>query len=766
MRVDFAILFSVVAVALIGVAALNFLQIFPIAEQNNIKQFSSFDELKTFLNSNVESYGFQTLGARAEGAATGAPTTAPSTAPKSADSGTGGSDDYSTTNIQVAGVDEADIVKNDGKYIYTLSGNKIVILDAFPADQAKIISTIELNGTPTEIFVNEDKLVVFGNDYSYYILPLRAGTGIAAAESMICPYPDCGFPYRPPKAYVYVYDIADRTNPVLKRNVTVDGNYFTSRMIGDYVYAVISSSIGDVNNVTLPKINENGVERTVPASEIFYFDTPDYAYQYTILLSINTQNDAAALGEKTILMGSTQNIFASLNNIYITYQKYYSYNEYVSRTLDEAIIPYMPAEVVTEINKIKSGDAPSYEKFDKIGKILNDHFQTLSDDQREQLQRTIEQKSQEIQVELMKESDSTIIHRIEISEGSIDYKTNGKVPGRVLNQFSMDENNGYFRIATTTTNFNRIGFGGGIVSTRTVGVGVSEAGAGVASGGETTVEKSQVKILQDVAAQEIPEIAPKEPDTYNNVYVLDLNLNVVGKLEKIAPDEQIYSARFLGDRAYLVTFRRVDPLFVIDMSNPSQPKVLGELKIPGFSDYLHPYDETHIIGIGKEVSEGEFPLMQGVKLGLFDVSDPENPKEIAKYEIGDRGTDSEALRDHRAFLFSQEKNLLVIPIMLFEKTGVEPFDYGKFTWQGAYVFDVTLENGFALKGMVTHAQTGTSEDYYYFFGPYSVKRSLYIDSVLYTVSDGLVKMNSLEDLNEVNLIKLPHAYEQPVPLIK
>jgi len=139
----------------------------------------------------------------------------------------------------------------------------------------------------------------------------------------------------------------------------------------------------------------------------------------------------------------------------------------------------------------------------------------------------------------------------------------------------------------------------------------------------------------------------------NNVYILDDNLKIVGTLEDLAPGESIYSARFLGDKGYMVTFRQMDPLFVIDVSVPDSPKVLGYLKIPGVSEYLHPYDENHVIGVGRDATaEGR---MQGLKLSLFDVSDVANPKELSKYIIGNQGTYSEALNDHKSFLFNKER---------------------------------------------------------------------------------------------------------------
>jgi uncharacterized secreted protein with C-terminal beta-propeller domain len=194
--------------------------------------------------------------------------------------------------------------------------------------------------------------------------------------------------------------------------------------------------------------------------------------------------------------------------------------------------------------------------------------------------------------------------------------------------------------------------------------------------------------------------------------------------------------------------------------------VLGELKIPGYSDYLHPYDETHIIGVGKETveaEEGNFAWYQGIKISLFDVSDVANPKEVDKYEIGDRGTDSPILNDHKAFLFDREKNLLVIPVTVAEIDSskylggeVPPYAYGDFVWDGAYVFHISLEEGLVLQGKITHMDTGTqlTRPGYYYGNQYSIERSLYIDNVLYTLSNSKIKMNSLTDLSQIKEIIL------------
>jgi uncharacterized secreted protein with C-terminal beta-propeller domain len=238
---------------------------------------------------------------------------------------------------------------------------------------------------------------------------------------------------------------------------------------------------------------------------------------------------------------------------------------------------------------------------------------------------------------------------------------------------------------------------------------------------------------------------------------MDENLKQVGAVENLAEGERIYSVRFMQNRAYMVTFRQMDPLFVIDLADPTNPQVLGKLKIPGYSDYLHPYDDTTLIGLGKDTNETEWggARVKGLKLSLFDVSDVANPKEIDVYIMGDAGSDSIALHDHKAFLFSRDKNLLSIPVSIRESLGDQY--WGKLTFSGAAVFKVD-KSGFELKGKIDHSDGGrTSEsDYWQGYNYYdnTVKRSLYIDDVLYTFSNQYLKMNKIEDLELVKNLEL------------
>jgi uncharacterized secreted protein with C-terminal beta-propeller domain len=296
---------------------------------------------------------------------------------------------------------------------------------------------------------------------------------------------------------------------------------------------------------------------------------------------------------------------------------------------------------------------------------------------------------------IAKDSQQTIVHKISISGDSIlDYVAKGEVPGRLLNQFSMDEHDGRFRIATTS-------------------------------------EYS----------------APQRFVMHNNVYTLDNEMNVVGRLEEVAPDESIYVARFMGDRLYLVTLQ-TDPFFVIDLSG-DEPEVLGKLKLPGFSNYLHPYDKDHIIGIGKETSDNGAQTL-GVKLALFDVLDVSDPEAVDTFIIGGPQTELEALNDHKALLFEKEKNVLSIPIFAPETyyesfgNGAEPYSEPR-TWNGFYVFGIDDEKRFELKGQIEHE----INDYY---GSHS--RSFYINDTLYTVTPTLMKMSDLRDMEEINQISI------------
>jgi len=297
-------------------------------EESKLKQFNTQDELEDFLKENAE--GIQEysrgLGDMFFGGITRATTGVAPLAPSAAESADsagagGGAGDYSTTNIQVEGVDEADIVKNDGKYIYVVTGGKIVIVDAYPADDMEVLSEIEVNGSVSEIFLNDDKLVVFSYGYSPFYVAEDKAVGIASshlAEECYGGY--CGG--YGGRSIVYIYDISDKDDPELANTIEYDGNYVDSRMIDDYVY-VISTKYVNINNPEPPIYWRNGDVRPLSAENVYYWDYPDTSYIFTSITAIDV--DDGDFDSKVYLTGGTRTLYVSQDNIYLTYQKRFNF---------------------------------------------------------------------------------------------------------------------------------------------------------------------------------------------------------------------------------------------------------------------------------------------------------------------------------------------------------------------------------------------------------------------------------------------------------
>ena len=677
------------ALILVGVIALiislqNSYPELPSAGDDGLKTFNNLNEIKDFVKENSESNNYYGRGIFAAEKSMAEDSAAPA-AVSSGESASGGASDYSETNIQVEGVDEPDIVKNDGKYIYAVSGKKVVIVNAYPAEQMKILSEIEFDDYIRNIFVNDDKLVVFADKYEYIDTGVRCGDGFEIGIMR------CGG-YSKQTTLVYVYDISDRAEPELEDEVTADGSYIDARMTGDYVY-VVSSKWINLNYFDLPVYGINGAVKEVSADSVHYFDSPDSNYVFNSITALNLDN--GEVNSEVYLLGQSSTIYVSEDNIYLTYMKQISQKYYFEKFVDDVVMEVFPVSERNKIENIMDSDDSLSEKRDKVNEIINDYPESLEKEELSEFMKEYDAKAEEFYRNIQKETEMTVVHKIGIDELDIDYAGMGEVPGNVLNQFSMDEYDGNFRIATTTGQW----------------------------GGESL----------------------------NHLFVLDENLDVIGSVEDLAKGERIYSARFMGDRAYMVTFRQVDPLYVIDLSNPEKPEVLGYLKVTGYSGYLHPYDSNHLIGIGMEADESG--RTQGLKVALFDVSDVANPVEVGKYEVKGMWASSEALYEHKAVLFDKSRNLLVIPVSYTEEDGTSPEGWTKYNyWQGAFVFDISLD-GIDLRGEIAH-EINETRDYYY-NGQAYVRRALYMYNVLYTISDRKVKANDLNDLRDVKEVELP-----------
>jgi uncharacterized secreted protein with C-terminal beta-propeller domain len=649
-----------------------------------IKKFGSAAEIRQYIGENTK----LAMEAEGDGYTTSGMTMAPApvmaareTSQKSMDvssaPSSGGAADYSQTNVQVAGVDEPDFVKNDGRYIYVISGDYLTIVDAYPAPAAAIISKTPIDDTPEEIFVSGNRLVLFTTGTS------NPGDSPASALQMKAMPSYRG---NNPVTRAVFYDISDRKNPKVTKEYEIDGDYIDARLIGSNLYLVTREQVYTYQDeeITVPCVRAGG--SCVVTPDVYYFDNPERQYAFTTISSFDTAsgNEKDA---KTYLVGSGNILYVSQDAMYISYQKYHSIIRPV-RGVPEPLIA--AGDRNTGSPKTSSGISSP---------VLWEDFNKMSEEEKQAVIAEMQSAKEERVAKREIDQSTTAIHRIAIDNGAITYIARGEVPGYLKNQFAMDEYNSNLRVATTS---------------------------------DVWTNRGQYE--------------------YNNVFVLDSGMKTTGALTHIAEQEKIYSTRFMGDRLYMVTFKRMDPFFVIDLSNPASPKILGKLKIPGYSDYLHPYDRNYVIGLGKETGTNEWGGVsaQGLKLALFDVSDVEHPRQVGKVEIGDAGSDSAALSDHKAFLFDKAKNLLVIPARVvrqdtstIDKVGGDQPN----VWYGAYVFGVNPESGFVLRGTVEHG-TGGSRYYWYGSSKNEVKRSLYIGDTLYTLSTAKILANPLGQINK------------------
>ena len=540
--------------------------------------------------------------------------------------------DYSDTNVQVEGVDEADIVKTDGEYIYYVCRDKVIIVNAKNDKEMKIESEIKYNKEnfyPQEIFIAENRLIIIGEIYKYKVLEnLSIDMGYSRYDRNF--------------TIAKVYNTENKDKPKLEREIEVQGSYLSSRMIGDNVYLISNqyiysylfknTVIGDMDEDNFkPRYTDTAIskeEKCLEYNDIYYFPESEDA-SYLNIAGFNIYNNEAANIDS--YLGAGSDIYSSEENLYITRVKY------------------------------------DYNNIEIFG--YYDYYRDVN----------------------------TYIYKFKLENSKATYVNEGSVPGEVLNQFSMDEKDGYFRIATTdSTSWN------------------------------------------------------SETDR-NNLYVLNDKLEIVGKIEGLAKGEKIYSVRFMGNRAYMVTFVETDPLFVIDLSAPTNPKVLGELKIPGYSKYLHPYDENHIIGFGENTKINEYGgvVTDGMKMALFDVTNPNKPKELYSVDIGEEGTYSELLNNHKALLFSKEKNIIAFPVSISEETGRYNTN---LKFQGAIVYGLDLEKGFTLKGTIAHMEIENGyRDYDY---KREVERIIYIKDNLYTLSKSLIKSTDMNTMQEKSSLEI------------
>jgi hypothetical protein len=558
----------------------------------------------------------------------------------------------SRTNNQVATVDEADFVKSDGRYVYLAMNGALRIVEAL---DPRVVSVTKLPGRVREMFVDGDRAVV----YTSY-----GGTGAKR-----CTYGyDCEFAGDGSSTKILVYDVANRAAPSLVREVALSGSLLTARRIGRTVHTVVSDGEGlpDLptwplgldtcgvkearvrqrfaelrrenerqirRSVSFPVLREHGRERTL-CDQLLKAPLAD-GDAFTTLVSFDLANADAPSTTSTI-QSRPGAVFASSDALYLS----------VVHRRDDAA---------------GTGNRGRWYSFHSRSSEVSD------------------------------------VHKFRIG-GEPDktrYVGSGVVPGRVLNQFSMDEYYGYLRIATTS----------GRVPDPKV--------------------ESAVSILRENA---------------------DGNLARVGAVEHIAPGEDIRAVRFDGDRGYVVTFKKTDPLFVLDLYEPATPRIVGELKIPGFSSYIQRLDPTHLLSIGFDGEDrGNYAYFDGLLLQLFDVTDPRDPKLLHREEIGTRGSSSEAATDHLAFNYFPEKGLLALPATVCQGGG--DGRYGdELAFSGLLLYRVSIQEGFGRLGGIDHGKKGVHCRNWWTRATSLVKRSLFLDDVVVSIADARLKAQRLQSL--------------------
>jgi len=552
----------------------------------------------------------------------------------------------SETNVQVAGVDEPDILKTDGKEIYfspqssyyyrmmPMGGAesmmiappddnqaKTHVIKAFPATSLAEDSSIEKTGN---LLLSGKILTVFGNQE------------------------------------ISGYDISDPKKPAEKWVINLDGrnSVVEARLFNGLMYLITRTQASRYDPCPIPLFESAGGKIIVPCTGIYH---PSRPVQVSTNYHLSTIDPASGkIAEKISFVGSyNSTVYMSRNAIYVAYgHEPDMLNFFLGLFTENADI--IPQDITDRITKLAGYDISNSSKIAEISVILEDFRTSLNDDERLKLESEMENRGKEYLKKHKRELQKTDIVRIAIDD--LKVKSLGTIPGTLLNQFALDEYKGNLRAATTV--------------------------GGQWFGGMGTSGESE-----------------------NDVYVMDGNLSVIGKIQGLGLTERIYSARFIQDKGYLVTFRQVDPFFVLDLANPKNPKVSGELKIPGYSSYLHPITKDLIIGVGMESSK--------VKISLFDTSDPKNPVEASKYSLNEYWTD--VTNTHHAFLLDDKHKIFFMP--------------GS---QGGYIFSYE-SNKLALKKAVSGI---------------SAKRAVYIDDFLYVAGDNKIIVldeNTWERVKELDL---------------
>ena len=651
------------------------------------------------------------------------------------------SPDHSTTNVQVEGVDEPDFVKNDARHIYILDGGELTIVDALPADTVRVLS----GGSAGEVrdsYRPEDASVAFRGpigppgDYRYDNMFLDGDSLIVIYEARqwasvpLDPAdPSRTVAARLPSTYVLWVDIGNRSAPVPAGEYAVDGEYRAARMIDGTVYLVTRTDLGESGPAAgLPGLWYSALEGRAPGipcsghpapgaasaaaqprapacegplvPPAYYVAPVDEDPALTTVSALPPGGSAPSA--QTYLLGGDDIAYVSQSAAYLALPRMApGPAEVLDGLRDTGLLRAMVEPLGAKwrqdaLSAAARTGAPAADRLEAVLSAVQSGYEDMEQGKRAAALQSLDEHARSWAYAAVPSDPKTAVHRIEIgaAPAALSYAGAGEVRGEPLDQFSMDEHGGMLRIATNVDNW-------------------------------------------------------RDP-IHTAVHVLDAgSMSVSASLEGIAPGETMRSARFAGDTLFLVTFRQVDPFFVVDMSGPV-PEILGELKIPGFSTYLQPYGPDAVVGVGTYVSENlDDPRDWSVKVSLYDVSDYRRPL-LADEAVIEGSAWSPAQSNHRALLADAEAGIVALPVV-FEWGGPRPasaatgagqpprdgaVDAGG--WTGFYAFRTDAsEPGLGEASAIRH---GAAYD-----GAPPEGRSLYIADWLYTIYDGVLAISALDD---------------------
>lgn len=556
----------------------------------------------------------------------------------------GSADRVSGTNVQVVGIDEPDIVKTDGEDIYFANYSNNYYLPREP-----VFWEGDIDDSYSVKYINPANIDVI-KAWPPADMDLKTSIeeygNLLLSDDVLVVFADRN---------IYGYDVSDSAKPEKIWTVKYDDRTWlqAARLYNDEIYLITKNNIPYNNPCPIEPLTFGDTKLVVECTDIYHPVAPVSVDSTFVAMKLDLKTGEVKADVSFVGSSGSSIVYMSKDSLYVTYNHSINMFDFVADFALTKMLDILPTDIISQIKKLQSYDISSNSKMNELEATLEKWQYSLDKDESLRVENEMQNRMEKYYEDNFRKLYKTELVKVDLED--FDIKADGIVPGYPLNQFALDEYEGKLRIATT--------------------IGDRWSGFG--------------------------------DDTANDVYVLDNDLSILGSITDLGLTERIYSARFIGDKGYLVTFRQTDPFYILDLSDAKNPKMTGELKIPGYSSYLHPVKDDLILGVGKEGSK--------VKLSLFDVSDVKNPKEIDKYSLDEYH--SEALNNHHAFLMDAENEIFFLP--------------GN---KGGYIFDYSKDKLEMVKAV----------------GDNQVKRAIYFNDYLYVIASENITVLDMKSWVEIN----------------